>query len=124
MARDKAYVQDVRNEHGKQIAKEAKERADLKDSYKDEFKTHTMQISRDDIDRLNSIVAKQPNVGRFRRLVEFLMGDKGFWTETLTLEIVDNDTDYDDYENPHESMREQIENLEEKLKQLKAKRNE
>ena len=118
----KDYVHNYDTEHGRKIAEEAQERADAKEAFKADYQTHAMQISRDDIDRLHSIIAKQPNVGRFKRLVEFMMGDKGFWTETLTLNIVDNDTEYDDYHNPHESISEQVEALEEKIKQLKARR--
>ena len=115
----KDYEHNYDTEHGRKIAEEAQERADAKEAFKEEYKTHSMQISRDDIDRLNSVIRKHPNAGRFKRLVEFMQGDKGFWTETLTLEIVDNDTEYDDYVNPHESMSEQIEALEAKLKALK-----
>ena len=119
MADTKAYVQDTRNEHGKRIAAEAKEREDLKEQYKDEYKTHSMQISRDDIDRLCGVIKKHPNAGRFKALVDFMQGDKGFWTEELTLNIVDSDEQYDDYVNVHESKREQIEALEAKLESLK-----
>ena len=115
----KDFQYNLETEHGRQLAKESKERADAKEQYKDEYVTHTMQISRDDIERLERTIAKQPNVGRFKRLVEFMMGDKGFWTEQLTLEIVDNDTEYSDYVNPHESKSERIAELEAELKKLK-----
>ena len=115
----KDFEYNLETEHGRQLAKESKERADAKEQYKDEYVTHTMQISRDDIERLERTIAKQPNVGRFKRLVEFMMGDKGFWTEQLTLEIVDNDTEYSDYVNPHESKNERIAELEAELKKLK-----
>ena len=115
----KDFEYNLETEHGRQLAKESKERADAKEQYKDEYVTHTMQISRDDIERLERTIAKQPNVGRFKRLVEFMMGDKGFWTEKLTLEIVDHDTAYSDYVNPHESKNERIAELEAELKKLK-----
>ncbi len=119
MADAKAYVQDVRNEHGQKIAEEAKQRADLKDSYKDEFTTHRMQVSRDDITRLSIVITKHPNAGQFKKIVKFLQGDKGFWTKELTLEILDHDEELDDYVNVHESSMDQIEELEKKLKILR-----
>ena len=119
MADGKAYVQDVRNEHGQAIAREAKERADLKDSYKDDYVTHKMQISRDDITRLNIVITKHPNAGQFKKIVEFLLGDKGFWTKELTLEILDHDEELDDYVNEHESLGDQIAEAEAKLNKLK-----
>ena len=120
MADTKAYVQDVRNEHGKRIAEEAKQRADLKDSYKDEYKKHTMEMSRDDIDRLQKAIKKSPNVGNWANIIDFLMGDKGYWTEELTLTIFDDDTQYAHYVNPHEIRSERIAELEAELKKLKA----
>ena len=124
MADAKAYVQDVKNEHGQQIAKEAKDRADLKDSYKDEYTTHKMQVSRDDIKRLNIVITKHPNAGQFKNIVEFLQGDKGFWTKELTLEILDHDEQLDDYVNEHESLIDQIDELEAKLTKLKKIKEE
>ena len=124
MADTKAYVQDVRNEHGQRIAEEAKQRADLKDSYKEEYTTHKMQVSRDDIERLSIVITKHPNAGQFKKIVEFLRGDKGFWTKELTLEILDNDEELDDYVNEHEGLASQIEELEAKVKKLKKIRKE
>ena len=98
MSNHKAYVQDIRNEHGQAIAREAKERADLKDSYKDDFKTYEMEMSRDDIDLLKTCIGRHPNVGKFRDFIDFICGDKGFWTEELTFKIVDHNTDYSDYD--------------------------
>ena len=97
MANHKAYVQDTKNEWGQALADESQARQDAKEAYKDEYKTHRMQISRDDIDRLNTVIRKHPNAGEFKNLVDFLMGDKGFWTEELTLEIVDHDEELDNY---------------------------
>ena len=115
----KDYEHNLATEHGRKLAEEAKERADAKEAFKDDYKTHSMEISRDDIERLQRTIAKQPNVGRFKQLVDFMMGDKGFWTEELTLKIVDHDTEYKDYVNPHESRSERIEELEAELKRLK-----
>ncbi len=115
----KDFEYNLETEHGRRLAEEAKAKADAKDSFKDEYKEHTMQISRDDINRLQAMIAKNPNVGRFKRLIEFMTGDKGFWTENLTLNIVDHDTEYDDYVNPHESRIDKIEELESQLKILK-----
>ncbi len=123
MADTKAFVQDVRNEHGQRIADEAKQREDLKDSYKDEYKTHTMQICRDDIDRLRSAIKKVPNVGYWKEIIDFLMGDKGFWTEELTLKVLDDETEYDHYVDVHEDVGSQIEELEKRLKALKNHRD-
>ncbi len=120
----KAFVQDVRNEHGQRIAEEAKQRADLKDSYKDEYVTHEMQVSRDDIERLFIVITKHPNAGQFKKIVEFLRGDKGFWTKKLTLEIVDCDEERDDYVNEHEGLGEQIAELEAKLEILNKIKSE
>ena len=97
----KDFEYNLETEHGQKLAEEAQERADAKEQYKDEYKTHSMQISRDDIDRLQSVIKKHPNAGKFKDLVSFMMGDKGFWTEELTLKIVDHDTDYDGYVSPH-----------------------
>ncbi len=115
----KDFEYNLETEHGARMAVEAKERADAKEQYKDEYKTHTMEISRDDIVRLEKTIGRQPNVGYWKRVVEFMLGDKGFWTEELTLKIVDHDTDYSDYENPHESRSEKIAELEAQLKMLK-----
>ena len=98
MSNHKAYKQNVQTEHGKRIAEEAQQRADAKEQYKDEFRTHSMQISRDDIDKLFTCIGRHPNVGKFKEFVDFLRGDKGYWTELLTLEIVDHNEDYDDYD--------------------------
>ena len=50
----KDFEYNLETEHGQKLAEEAQERADAKEQYKDEYKTHSMQISRDDIDRLQS----------------------------------------------------------------------
>ncbi len=115
----KAYVENTTTEHGARIAEEAKQRADAKEAFKDEYKTYSMEMSRDDLTRLTTMIGRSPNVGKFRELVEFMNGDKGFWTEELTLKIVDHDTDYSDYVNPHESKSEKIAELEAQLKELK-----
>ena len=99
MGNHKAYVQSVETEHGARIAKEAKERADAKEAFKDEYKTYEMEISRDDIDRLQTTINRHPNVGKWREFMDFICGDKGFWTEKLTLNIVDHDSDYADYDD-------------------------
>ena len=91
MGNHKAFVQDTKNEWGQKIAEEAQARADAKEAYKDEFKTHAMEISRDDIDRLQKCIAKAPNVGKWKEFIDHMMGDKGYWTEELTLNIVDHD---------------------------------
>ena len=94
----KAYVANIETEHGKRIAEEAQQRADAKEAFKDEYRTHTMQVSRDDIERLFTVISKHPNAGNFKDMVEFLRGDKGFWTEELTLQIVDHDEELDNYD--------------------------
>ena len=115
----KDFEYNLETEHGQRLAKEAQEKVDAKDAFKKEYKTHTMEISRDDIDRLLSAIKKVPTVGYWKRIVEFLTGDKGYWTEELTLKIVEHDTHYSDYINPHESRREKIAELEAQLKVLK-----
>lgn len=119
MGNHKAFVANVKTEHGKRIAEEAQQRADAKEAYKEEYTTHKMQVSRDDIERLFVVITKHPNAGQFKKVVEFLRGDKGFWTKELTLEILDNDEELDDYVNEHESLAGQIEELEAKVKKLK-----
>lgn len=120
----KDFVQDTTNEWGKRLAEEAQKRQDAKDAYKDEYTTHKMQVSRDDIERLFVVITKHPNAGQFKKIVDFLRGDKGFWTKELTLEVLDNDEQLDDYVNAHESIGEQIEDLEKKLKKLKKIKKE
>lgn len=78
-------------EHGQRLADEAKEREDAKEAFKDDFKEHTMILSRDSISKLHGFMRKNKNLGQFMEIVDFLMGDKGHWTETLTLKIVDHD---------------------------------
>ena len=119
MANHKAFAHNTDTEHGARIAQEAQERADAKEAYKEEYTTHKMQISRDDVERLFTVITKHPNAGQFRKMVEFLRGDKGFWTKELTLEILDSDEERDDYVNEHESRSEKIAELEAKLKALK-----
>ena len=99
MGNHKAYAHNLETEHGAQIAKEAQQRADAKEAYKDGYKTYTMEMSRDDIDRLNTVVRKNPNAGKWHDFLNFINGDKGFWTEELTLKIVDHDSDYSDYDD-------------------------
>ena len=99
MSSHKAYVQSVETEHGARIAAEAQARADAKEAFKDEYKTYSMQMSRDDIDKLNTVIRRHPNVGKWKEFIDFICGDKGFWTEELTLKIVDHDSDYDDYDD-------------------------
>ena len=120
----KDFELNYETEHGKRLIEEMKERQDAKEAYKDEYKTHTMQVSRDDIERLFVVITKHPNAGQFKKVVEFLRGDKGFWTEELTLEILDNDEQLDDYVNEHESIGEQISEREEKLMKLKKIKDE
>ena len=98
MGNHKAYTHNLETEHGRAIAEEAQQRADAKEAYKDEFKTYRMQLSRDDIDKLFTCIGRHPNVGKVKDLVDFLRGDKGFWTEELTLEIIDHNEEYDDYD--------------------------
>ena len=124
MGNHKAYKQDTKNEWGQRLADEAQERMDAKEAYKDEFKTHTMQVSRDDIERLFVVITKHPNAGTFKKVVEFLRSDKGFWTEELTLKVVDNDEQLDDYVNEHEAIGDQISELEDKLNKLKKIKEE
>ena len=114
----KDFVQDTTNEWGQRLADEAKARQDAKDAYKDEYITHKMQVSRDDVERLAVVIQKHPNAGQFKRVVEFLQGDKGHWTKELTLEILDHDELLDDYVNAHEDIGTQIDELEAKLKKL------
>ena len=114
----KDFVQDTTNEWGQRLADEAKARQDAKDAYKDEYTTHKMQVSRDDVERLAVVIQKHPNAGQFKRVVEFLQGDKGHWTKELTLEILDHDELLDDYVNAHEDIGTQIDELEAKLKKL------
>jgi len=126
MGNHKAFVQDTRNEWGQRLAEESQARQDAKDSYKDEYITHTMQVSRDDVERLAVVIQKHPNAGQFKKIVEFLQGDKGHWTKELTLEIKDHDEELDDYVNAHEAIDDQIKELNEKLEKLetiKSKRN-
>ena len=121
----KDFVQDTTNEWGQRLADEAKARQDAKDAYKDEYTTHRMQVSRDDVERLAVVIQKHPNAGQFKGIVEFLQGDKGHWTKELTLEILDHDEMLDDYVNAHEDIGTQIEELEsklDKLKEIKSKR--
>ena len=99
MANHKAYVENVQTEHGKAIAEESKQRADAKEAFKDEYKTYSMEMSRDDIDRLKTCIGRHPNVGKWNDFISFICGDKGFWTEELTLTIVDHDADYSDYDD-------------------------
>ena len=120
----KDFVHNYDTEHGKAIAEEAKQRMDAKEAYKEEYTTHRMQVSRDDIERLFVVITKHPNAGRFKKLTEFLRGDKGFWTKELTLEILDCDEELDDYVNEHESIGEQVAELEAKLSKLKNIQNE
>ena len=121
----KDFVQDTTNEWGQRLADESKARQDAKDSYKDEYTTHKMQVSRDDVERLAVVIQKHPNAGQFKQIVEFLQGDKGHWTKELTLEILDHDELLDNYVNAHEDIGTQIDELEaklNKLKEIKSKR--
>ena len=121
----KDFVQDTTNEWGQRLADEAKARQDAKDAYKDEYTTHKMQVSRDDVERLAVVIQKHPNAGQFKQIVEFLQGDKGHWTKELTLEILDHDELLDNYVNAHEDIGTQIDELEaklNKLKEIKSKR--
>ena len=120
----KDFEVNLETDHGARLAREEKERMDAKEAYKDEYKTHTMQVSRDDIERLFVVITKHPNAGQFKKVVEFLRGDKGFWTEELTLQILDNDEELDDYVNEHESLGEQIAELEAKMNRLKKIKEE
>ena len=95
----KDFVQDTTNEWGKKLAEEAQARADAKEAYKDEYKTHSMEISRDDIDRFKLLVGRGANVGKWKEFLSFMTGDKGYWTEELTLKIVDHDSEYTDYDD-------------------------
>ena len=115
----KDFEHNYDTEHGRAIAEEAKQRQDAKESYKDEYTEHSMQVSRDDIERLFVVITKHPNAGQFKKVVQFLRGDKGFWTKKLTLEILDNDEELDDYVNEHEAVGDQIAELEAKLTKLK-----
>ena len=99
MGNHEAYVANVETEHGKAIAAEAQQRADAKEAYKDEYKTHSMEISRDDIDRFKLLVGRGANVGKWKEFLSFMTGDKGYWTEELTLKIVDHDSEYSDYDD-------------------------
>ena len=116
----KDFVQDETNEWGKRLAEEARQRQDAKEAFKDDYVTHTMQVSRDDVERLAVVIQKHPNAGQFKKVVEFLQGDKGHWTKELTLEIKDHDEELDDYVNAHEDIGTQISELEEKLLKLKT----
>ena len=121
----KDYTHNYDTEHGRAIAEEAQQRADAKEAFKDEYVTHTMQVSRDDVERLAIVIQKHPNAGQFKKVVEFLQGDKGHWTTELTLEIKDHDSELDDYVNVHEDIGTQISELEDKLlklKEIKSKR--
>ena len=121
----KDFVQDTTTEHGKRLAEENQARMDAKDAYKDEYTTHKMQVSRDDVERLAVVIQKHPNAGQFKKIVEFLQGDKGHWTKELTIEILDHDELLDDYVNAHEDIGTQIDELEaklNKLKEIKSKR--
>ena len=122
----KDFVQDTTNEWGQRLADEAKARQDAKDAYKDEYQTHTMQISRDEVERMAIVLKKHPQPGQFVKIIEFLQGDKGHWTKELTIEIKDHDEELDDYINVHESLDDQIKELNEKINKLetiKSKRN-
>ena len=126
MGNHKAFVQDTTNEWGQRLADESQARQDAKDAYKDEYVTHTMQISRDEVERMAIVLKKHPQPGQFVKIIEFLQGDKGHWTKELTLEVKDHDEELDDYINVHESLDEQIKELNEKVKKLetiKSKRN-
>ena len=119
MGNHKAFTYNTETEHGARMAKEAEERADAKDAYKDEYKEHEIEISRDDLSKLRVTIGRQPNVGRFKKVSDFMDSDKGYWTERLTLIIKDDDTLCADYVNVHESKSEKIEALEAQLKALK-----
>ena len=43
----KDFEMNLDTDHGARLAREEKERMDAKEAYKDEYKTHTKQVSRD-----------------------------------------------------------------------------
>ena len=70
----KDFEYNLETEHGRRLAEESKERTDAKEQYKETHKEYTMEISRDDIDRLQSVIKKHPNAGKFKDLVSVYVG--------------------------------------------------